>query len=412
MTNTEARVSGPEPFRVYGYRWVVLLSFMFIAGMNQLLWITFAPITGAAAQFYHTSDLVIGLLSMSFMAVYIVLVIPSAWMIDTLGFRTAVGIGAVLTAVFALTRGLFAGSFPLVFASQIGIAMGQPLIVGAVTKVAAAWFPTKERATAAGLGTLAVYLGILIGMLITPALEVKHGMASTLLIYGIVAVVAALCFFVFAKAKPATPPCPAGQDVRVLMFDGLKQMLRQRDFLLLLAIFFIGLGIFNGVSTWIETIVRPRGFSISQAGLLGGLMLIGGIIGAVVMPILSDRARRRKPYIILSLCGLLPGLAGMAFATNYWLLLASGFVFGFFLLSSGPIGFQFGAELTHPAPEGTSNSLLMVMGQISGIVFIFGMDALKSPATGAMTGSLLALLGLTALCILLSTLIKERPLGC
>ena len=79
-------------FRVYGYRWVVLLSFMFIAGMTHLLWITFAPITGEAAQFYHTSDLVIGLLSMSFMLIYVILVIPSAWMIDTYGFRTAVGI--------------------------------------------------------------------------------------------------------------------------------------------------------------------------------------------------------------------------------------------------------------------------------------------------------------------------------
>lgn len=412
MTNVEAQVSESQSFRVYGYRWVVLLSFMFIVGMNQLLWITFAPITGAAAQFYHTTDLVIGLLSMSFMVVYIVLVIPSAWMIDTLGFRTAVGIGAILTAIFALTRGLFANSFPLVFASQIGIAMGQPLVVGAVTKVAATWFPVKERATASGLGTLAVYLGVLVGMLLTPALELKYGIASMLFIYGIVTVVSALCFFVFAKARPATPPCPAGQDVRVLMFDGLKQMLRQRDFLLLLGIFFIGLGMFNGVSTWIDVIIHPRGFSESQSGLLGGLMLIGGIIGAVILPILSDKSHRRKPYIILSLCGLLPGLAGMAFATSYCLLLVSGFVFGFFLLSSGPIGFQFGAELTHPAPEGTSNSLLLVMGQISGIIFIFGMDALKSPASGAMTSSLLALLGLTVLCIVLSTFIKERPLRC
>src|SRR5512137_412342 len=194
MTSVDMPATEPQPFRVYGYRWIVLLSFMFIVGMNQLLWITFAPITGAAAQFYHTTDLVISLLSMSFMVIYIVLVIPSAWMIDTLGFRTAVGIGAGLTALFALTRGLFAASFPLVFASQIGIAMGQPLVVGAVTKVAAAWFPTKERATAAGLGTLAIYLGILIGMLITPALTVSHGMASMLLIYGIVSAVAALCF--------------------------------------------------------------------------------------------------------------------------------------------------------------------------------------------------------------------------
>ena len=412
MTNAERPAAESEPFRVYGYRWIVLLSFMFIVGMNQLLWITFAPITGAAAQFYHTTDLVIGLLSMGFMAVYIVLVIPSAWLIDTYGFRTAVGIGAVFTALFALTRGLFASSFPLVFASQIGIAIGQPLIVGAVTKVAAAWFPTKERATAAGLGTLAIYLGILVAMLITPVLAVEYGMASMLLVYGIVTVVSALCFFVFARARPATPPCPAGQDERVLMFDGLKRMLRQRDFLLLLAVFFIGLGMFNGVSTWIENIVRPRGFSISQAGMLGGLMLIGGIVGAVVMPIFSDRARRRKPFIILSLACVLPGLVGMTFATSYWLLLVSGFAFGFFLLSSGPIGFQFGAELTHPAPEGTSNSLLLVMGQVSGIIFIFGMDALKSGRSGAMTGSLLALTALTALSVLLCAFIRERPARC
>ncbi len=150
------------------------------------------------------------------------------------------------------------------------------------------------------------------------------------------------------------------------MFDGLKSMLRQRDFLFLLIMFFVGLGMFNGVSTWVEDIVRPRGFSISQAGALGGLMLVGGIVGAVIIPLVSDKSRRRKPFIFMAFAGLIPGLIGMTFATSYGLLLLSGFVFGFFLLSAGPIGFQYAAEITHPAPEGTSNSLLLLMGQISG----------------------------------------------
>ena len=30
---------------------------------------------------------------------------------------------------------------------------------------------------------------------------------------------------------------------------------------------FVGLGIFNGISTWIEGIVAPRGFSSADAGL-------------------------------------------------------------------------------------------------------------------------------------------------
>jgi len=173
--------------------------------------------------------------------------------------------------------------------------------------------------------------------------------------------------------------------------------------------FFIGLGMFNGISTWIEDIVRPRGFTISQAGMLGGLMLGGGIIGAVIIPLLSDQSRRRKPFLLLALVGLIPGLVGMTYSTSYWLLLLSGFLFGFFLLSAGPVGFQYAAEITHPAPEGTSNSLLLVMGQISGIAFIFGMDALKAPDTGAMTTSLLALAALVVIALILAAMLRESP---
>jgi hypothetical protein len=100
----------------------------------------------------------------------------------------------------------------------------------------------------------------------------------------------------------------------------------------------------------------------------------------------------------------------MTFAPSYWLLLVSGAVFGFFLLSAGPIGFQYGAEVTMPAPEGTSNSLLLVAGQVSGIIFIFGMDALKSKATGSMTLSLLCLIGLAVLSVILAGLLRESPI--
>ncbi len=397
-----------KPVKVYGYRWIVLAAFMFIAAMTQVLWITFAPITSRAAQFYGTSDLLIGLFSLSFMAIYVLIVIPSAWIIDTWGLRKAVGLGASLTAIFSLTRGIFASNFTLVLVSQIGIAIGQPLVLGSITKLAARWFPIKERATAVGLGTVAIYIGILTGMVATPVLTISYDIKGMLWIYGIIATLSAIAFVAIAREHPPTPPCPPGQEERALMLDGLKSMLRQKNFILLLIIFFIGLGIFNGISTWIEAIVRPRGFSISQAGILGGMMLIGGIIGAFIMPMISDKLHRRKPFIIIALIGLIPGLMGITFATRYWLLLFSGFFFGFFLLSAGPIGFQYGAEITHPAPEGTSNSLLLVMGQISGIIIIFGMDAIKT-VSGSMSNSLLLLIGLAVANLLFSTLLRESP---
>jgi MFS family permease len=136
-------------------------------------------------------------------------------------------------------------------------------------------------------------------------------------------------------------------------------------------------------------------------------MILGGIVGALVVPSFSDRLRKRVPFIILALAGATLGLVGIAFATVYWLLLAGSFILGFFLLSSGPIGFQYGAEVTYPTPEGTSNGLLILMGQISGIAFIFAMDAFKDPATGSMSTSLVVLIVLMAVSILLGALLHE-----
>ena len=87
-------------FKVYGYRWIMLLVYMLIVGVNQMLWITFAPVTAEATQYYHASDLQIGMLSMSFMIVFIIVSIPASWIIDRFGIRIGVGTGAVLTGVF------------------------------------------------------------------------------------------------------------------------------------------------------------------------------------------------------------------------------------------------------------------------------------------------------------------------
>ena len=397
-----------DAIKVYRARWLVLAVYVIMASITQVLWLSFAPITGPAAAFFGRSDLMIGLLSMVFMIVYIVAAIPAAWAIDTWGFKAAAGLGAVLSAAFALVRGFFAADYTIVLAAQIGIAFGQPLVIGAITKVAARWFPARERATASGLGTLALYLGPLAAMLLSPHLFLRSGMKGMLLIYGAAMAAAAVLFLVVAREHP---PTPAGSDERVLMFDGLKMMLRRRDFLLLLVIFFIGLGLFNSVSTWVEDIIRPRGFTISQAGGLGALTLAGGIAGAVVIAMISDKARRRKPFIVLALAGLLPGLFGMTYATAVWLLYVSGFAFGFFLLSAGPIAFQYAAEITHPAPEGTSNSLLILMGQVSGVAFILGMDALKDPATGSMTRPLLLQAALIVVAIGLAAVLRESPVA-
>jgi MFS family permease len=392
-------------YKLHGYRWVVLAVFMFINLTIQILWITYAPITGPAAVFYGVSDLQIGLLAMSFMIAFIPLSIPVAWVIDTYGFKLAVSIGAVLMGIFGLLRGFSSTNYSLVLWSTIGIAIAQPFLLNAWTKVPANWFAIEERATAVGLVTLSNLIGTALGLVLTPILTKTISIPTVQLIYGGIAAFSSVLFVLLAKERPPTPPGPAGSEVRALMLDGLKHALTVKPFLLYLFVSFIGLGIFNGVTTWVENIIRPRGFTPTDAGTLGALMLVGGVLGAVIIPAFSDKQRKRQPYILLGLILAVPGLAGLAFAASSWLLFVSAFFMGFFLVSTSPIGMQYAAEITHPTPEGTSNGLIQLFGQAS-VVFVYIMEALKT-SDGSFTPALLLAIGLLVISAFIVTQMKE-----
>ncbi len=395
-----------KDYRVYAYRWVVLAVFMFINLTIQILWISYAPVLIPAAKFYRATDTQIGLLAItSWLIAYLVLSLPVSWAIDTYGFHLTVGLGAILMAVFGILRG-FVVDYTQVFWCTVGIAIAQPFLLNAWTKFAAHWFGVEDRATAVGLVTLASLLGVAVGEAVPPILF-QSGMSiqSQQLVFGIVTACSSVLFLLLARDKPATPPCPPGQEVRSLMFDGLKHAVTIRDFWLLLFVAFIVLAIFNGVSTLVEDIVAPRGFAATDAGTLGALIVIGSILGAVVLSYFSDRQRKRRRYLLLGVLLAVPGLLGVAYASSVWLLMISGFWLGFFLMGISPIGFQYGAEIAHPTPEGTSNGLIQLFGQASA-VFVYVMVALKS-VSGTFTTSLLLAVGLLVVSLIVIMQMKD-----
>jgi MFS family permease len=396
---------GEQKFKLYSYRWVVLAVFMFINITIQILWISYAPITGLAARYYGVSDLQIGLLAMSFMLAFIPLSIPVSWIIDTYGFRIAVSIGAVLMGVFGLLRGLAGQNYLLVLWSTIGIAIAQPFLLNAWTKMPANWFGNEERASAVGLITLSSLVGTALGMILTPLMADSLPIPTIQLIFGSVAASSTILFLIFARESPPTPPCPPGDEVRSLMLDGLKHAFTVKAFWLFLAVFFIAMGIFNGVTTWVEDIIRPRGFSPIDAGTVGALMLAGGVIGAVVLPPFSDKQHKRRIYLVAGFLLAIPCLVGLTYASNPIFLFISSFFLGFFLVGVSPIGIQYAAEITHPTPEGTSNGLIQLFGQAS-VVFVYGMEATKA-SDGTFTPSLLIATALLILSVLLSTQLPD-----
>jgi MFS family permease len=384
---------------------VVLLAFVFGGLMTQIFWICYAPITKVAAETLGVSDMQIGLLAMIFMYIYIPLSLPASWAIDTWGFKKAVSLGAILLAVFGLLRGIFALNWTLTLITTIGIALSQPLFLNAGTKLAANWFRVEERATVVGLGGMAVLLGIVIGQIATPIMLGAWGLRNAMLIYGIIGVVSALLFVIFAKDHP---PTPAGHEERVLMLDGLKHIFRLRDFYLLAFVFFVINAIFNGISTWVEVIVRPKGLDISQAGLVGGLLILGGILGFLIFSSVSDHLRKRRPVVMAGALLSVPFLVLIAYVSGFaWLAIVS-FLLGLCVMGGYPVALQYVTEICYPAPEGTSQGVFMLAGQIS-VIAVTAMGW-SNEVHGSFTPSLLAFAVSMAVAAVFVFIMKESKL--
>jgi len=393
-------------YKVSPYRWVVLGAFALINLTIQVLWIGYAPITSLAAAYYGVSELRVGFFAMSFMIAFIPLSIPVSWAIDRFGFRRTVGVGAAMMAVFGVLRGLTGANYVAAMWCTVGLAASQPFLLNAWTTVPAKWFPPNQRATAVGVVTLGNLIGTAIGMVATPLLiESGFRVCDAQLAYGIAAALSAVVFLIVARERPAVPPSADSGETRALVLDGLKSALRLKTFWFSLAVSFVGLGIFNGLTTWIEGIVRPRGFDSGLAGTLGALMIAGGLVGAIVIPALSDKSQRRRRYLLVSFIGAIPGLLGLTFARGEALLCASSVVLGFFLVSAFPVAMQYAAEVTRPTPEGTSNGLIQLFGQ-GAVVFVYVMEALRGP-DGSFTVSLLFAVGMLALTTLIIAAMRD-----
>lgn len=391
------------------YRWIVLGSFAFINLTIQTLWISYAPISIAAGSYYGVDDLRIGLFAMSFMIAFIPLSLPASWAIDRFGFRLSVGIPALAMGAAGILRGFAGPHYGRALAATVAIAAVQPFLLNAWTTVPAKWFPANQRASAVGLVTLGNLIGTALGMILPPMLLDTGMDPGTMQIwFGAAALLSAVLFALLAREKPRSPIDCGGEVPKALMLTGLRNALSSRHFLITLGISFIGLGVFNGITTWIEPIVRPRGLSPADAGNLGALMLAGGLAGAVIMPALSDKTGKRKPFLTISFFGTIPGIAGLAFFKQPAPIYLSACAIGFFLVSALPVAMQYAAEIARPTPEGTSNGLMQLTGQ-GAVVFVYAMEAAKS-ADGSFTNSLAAAAALLCAGLVAIRMLKEAEI--
>lgn len=380
MNNPSPVLPNTPPSR----RWAVLIALMAVTLACEAQWLAHAAVARPAAAFYvgqfdPTTLFNVDFLALSYMVVFLVMALPASWVLDRWGLGVGVGIGATLTIVGSLGKGIFADSFVLQVAFQLVLAVAQPFLTNAATTLARDWFPLQERATAGGLASLSQYLGFVVALTVVPALVQTdptvagygQGMGTALAVLAFVGSLAGLMALGLVRRGPNRDTSVAEPPFHV----SLGRLWASKNFRLTLLLFFLGLGMLNAVTSLTDAIAASLGVKDSD-GLLGVGLIAGGVVGAILLPLLSDHWARRKPFLVLCMGLVVPALAALVLAPQGWygLAIAAMALLGLALMSAGPIGFQYAAEITAPVPESASQGVLLLAGQISGLIFTAGMS--------------------------------------
>ena len=370
-------------------RWLVLVAFALLVSATQILWLTFAPITPQAHDALGVSEGAIGDLAVINPLMYVLLAIPAGRWMDR-HFGAALAAGALFTAGGALLRVVDPSSYATVFAGQLVMSIGQPLVLNASTKVAARYFPPTQRTAAISVASAAQFVGILVAALTGGALMDAGGLELVLGLHAVFAVTAAVAVVIALRL-----PASYAVDTKGSTRESSLGWLRHDPLMWRLAgLLFIGVGVFNAVATWLDTILVDLGHP-DVAGTLIAVMTVAGIGGAAVLPGLAARRNLRREVLLTTT--LVTALSFLAIALVHGVVF-TGVVLaieGFVLLAGLPVALDWSELESGPDRAGTSTGFLLLAGNLGGVVLVLVVQAaIGNPYLALAAMSVVALPGL------------------
>ena len=365
----------PAARPVRASRWTVLVSFSLLVACTQLLWLTFAAVTDQTGAALHVSTGAVGDLAVVNPLLFVILAIPAGRWLDR-NFAAALTAGAVLTAGGALLRVIDARSFGWLLAGQLVVSAGQPLVLNASTKVAARYFPAGERTTAISMASAAQFVGILAAAVTSGPLVSAGGLTLLLTVHAAVTVAVAVVMVAAVRLPAAFPTQAPAQE-------SLSWLRRDRLMWKLAALLFIGVGVFNAIATWLDSILTKFGHG-GLSGPLIALTTVAGIAGAAVLPGFVAAGGRRRGMLLVATVTTVVVFALLALAHAPVMFGVALAVEGFVLLACLPVALEWSEVHVGPARAGTATGALLLAGNLGGVVLVLLVQAVVGSPYAAL----------------------------
>ena len=216
----------------------------------------------------------------------------------------------------------------------------------------------------------------MIALVLTPILFLAYRLNGMLIIYAIVSCIGAVLFIILAREREIKY---SEEIISTFTFRDLWNLSKFKDFLILEYGFFAGVGGFTAIMTWLEEILHSlHGISIDKAGVAGGILIIGGIIGAIVIPTISDKIGKIKYFVLADIGIGAVMLHVIGFSSNFIIIVITCFIIGFFLMSSLPLVLELSSRIAGRGMEGRASSMLWFFSQLGSIFLIAVVEPIKS----------------------------------
>lgn len=282
--------------------WLIYACFgLTIAGLAPLV----EPITRDLALSHSEMGSVLGVWQL----VYILAAVPCGALLDRLGARKALLLGALVIAASGLLRSLATDFVTLCLAVGL-FGIGGPIISSGAPKVVSQWFHGRDRGFAMGIYITGPAIGSIVALALTnsvlmPLLD--GNWPRVLQLWAALCVLGGLVWLALtghgaaraAERAEADQPRPSQREV-------LSQLVRLPAVRLLLAMS-VGIFMFNhGLNNWLPELLRAGGMSATAAGYWATVPTVVGVAGSLLIPRLATPGRR------LHILGLLAVFAAIA----------------------------------------------------------------------------------------------------
>ncbi len=374
--------------------WLVYFSFGMVA-------VSLVPIITPVRDELGISYTQMGIVLGAWQLVYIGAAAPGGILIDRIGPKKALAIGAAIVALSGFLR-VFADGFLMLFLAVGVFGIGGPIISSGLPKLVADWFTGSERGLASGIYVTGAAAGGVFVLALTHSLVLPLTGGSwrgALLFFAVVAALVTALWAAFGRDSPASlaeRAGPAGERPK----GSYRQAILHPAVLVIIAVGFSGFLANHGLRNWLPQILEADGMDPATAGLVGALPLVTGILGSIVILPLAARGPGNRRSVAVALLLTMGVTMAAIMLTDGWLRVLIVAVQGFCAAAIIPLMLNTLMETPGVGARnmGAAAGLFFAVGEVGGMLGPV-MVGFAADMTGSFISGILMLAAVTWLMV-------------